>query len=103
MNALGIDIGGSGIKGAPVSLIDGVLTSSRIRFDTPQPSKPKKVLEVIAQIIDHFGWRGPIGCTFPGVIRNGRTLSAANVHPSWVGFPAKKGDPRTTRARKSSS
>ena len=90
MLALGIDIGGSGIKGAPVSLIDGVLIRKRIRIDTPQPSNPDNVLPVIAQIVTEFGWSGPIGCTFPGVVREGRTMSAANVDESWIGYPAKE-------------
>lgn len=88
MIALGIDIGGSGIKAAPVSLIDGVLTKKRIRFDTPQPSSPEKVMEVVSRLVQEFGWRGPVGCTFPGVVRSGVTLSAANVDKGWLGFPA---------------
>ena len=87
MLALGIDIGGSGIKAAPVSLIDGVLTRRRIRIDTPQPSTPERVIEVVAHLVQEFAWRGPIGCTFPGVVRAGRTLSAANVDKAWIGYP----------------
>ena len=90
MLSFGIDIGGSGIKGAPVSLIDGILTDSRLRIATPQPSTPANVLPVVAQIVRAFNWRGPVGVTFPGIIRNGRTESAANVDESWVGYPAEQ-------------
>lgn len=88
MIALGIDMGGSGIKAAPVNLIDGVLTMKRLRIDTPQPSTPESVVEVVARIVQEFAWRGPIGCTFPGVVRAGQTLSAANVDKAWIGYPA---------------
>ena len=66
---LGIDIGGSGIKGAPVDLSDGAFTRERFRIDTPRPAKPKPVAKVIARIVDHFGWDGPVGITYPGLIR----------------------------------
>lgn len=90
MIALGIDIGGSGIKAAPVSLIDGVLTQKRLRIDTPNPSKPEKVMDVVANLVADFGLSGPIGCTFPGIVRKGVTHSAANVDAEWIGFPAER-------------
>ncbi len=83
----GIDIGGSGIKGAPVDLSTGALRAERVRIDTPQPSKPDAVAEVVAQVLQHFG-RGtgtrPIGVTFPAVIQHGVARTAANVDRSWI-------------------
>ncbi|MFF5207081.1 polyphosphate--glucose phosphotransferase [Streptosporangium sp. NPDC000396] len=85
MEALGIDIGGSGIKGAPVDLARGELTQPRLRIPTPVPAKPKTVTEVVVQIVEHFAWTGPVGVTFPGVVVDGITMSAANVDESWIG------------------
>lgn len=83
--ALGIDIGGSGIKGAPVDLERGVLLEERFRIPTPQPSTPKRVAKTVAKIVGHFGWSAPIGCTFPAIIKDGVVGSAANVDDSWIG------------------
>jgi polyphosphate glucokinase len=88
MNVLGIDIGGSGIKGAPVDIAEGKLVQERVRIATPQPAKPKPVAEVVRKIMDEFSWTGPVGVTFPGVVRDGVVLTAANVHHSWVGVDA---------------
>ena len=85
MILLGIDVGGSGIKGAPVDLDRGVLAAERHRIPTPQPSTPREVVEVIAEVAHHFDWAGPLGCTFPGIVKQGVVGSAANVHSSWVG------------------
>ena len=85
MEVLGIDIGGSGIKGAPVNAETGVLTAKRRRIPTPQPSAPEAVAEVVAEVARHFNWSGPIGCTFPAVIRHGVAYTAANVDKSWIG------------------
>lgn len=86
MEILGIDIGGSGIKGAPVDIEKGVMLTERQRLDTPQPSVPETVGDVVAEIARRFNWRGPIGCTFPAVIKHGVAYSAANVDKSWIGF-----------------
>ncbi|MER5997574.1 polyphosphate--glucose phosphotransferase [Nonomuraea angiospora] len=88
MNVLGIDIGGSGIKGAPVDIEAGELVKERLRIPTPQPSKPDEVAEAVAEIVKHFGWSGPIGVTFPGVVKDGVVLTAANVDHSWIGVDA---------------
>ncbi|MET7464884.1 polyphosphate--glucose phosphotransferase [Nonomuraea sp. NPDC005501] len=88
MEVLGIDIGGSGIKGAPVDVSAGKLAQERLRIPTPHPSKPEPVAEVVRQIADHFSWSGPIGVTFPGVVRDGVVRTAANVHHSWIGVDA---------------
>lgn len=85
---LGIDIGGSGIKGAPVNVLTGEMTADRHRIPTPSPATPKAVAKVVAEIARHFDWRGPIGCTYPGVVRHGIVFSAANVDKSWIGTDA---------------
>jgi polyphosphate glucokinase len=85
MRGFGIDIGGSGIKGAPVDLDTGTLAEERLRLPTPQPSTPKAVAAVVAEVCEHFGWTGPFGCTFPAVVTNGVVRTAANVDREWVG------------------
>lgn len=85
MEILGIDIGGSGIKGAPVNVETGAFLAERFRLATPQPSEPEAVAAVVAQIVDHFDWMGPIGCTFPAVVKHGIVHTAANVDKSWIG------------------
>lgn len=87
---LGIDIGGSGIKGALVDVRAGTLLTDRERIPTPDPSTPDAVAEVVAQLVRHFEYEGPIGCTFPAVVRNGVTHSAANVDDAWIGAPAQR-------------
>jgi polyphosphate glucokinase len=88
--AFGIDIGGTGIKGAPVDTTTGQLLTERKRILTPQPSTPDAVAKVVAELVEDAGWTGPIGATFPAVIKHGVALSAANVDPSWVGTDADK-------------
>jgi polyphosphate glucokinase len=90
MEILGVDIGGSGIKGAPVNIRKGVLVEKRHRIPTPQPSTPEAVTDVVAEIAQHFNWQGPIGCTFPAVIKKGVAYSAANVDESWIGTNGEK-------------
>jgi polyphosphate glucokinase len=81
----GIDIGGSGIKGSVVDLDEGRFAGERLRIPTPQPSTPKAVAEVCAQIVKEQGWEGPVGCTFPAVVVHGTVRTAANVDESWIG------------------
>ncbi len=88
MEILGIDIGGSGIKGAPVNVVTGELTTKRHRIPTPDQSTPENVATVVAELARHFEWNGPIGCTFPAVVRHGIVYTAANVHQSWIGTDA---------------
>ena len=88
MEILGIDIGGSGIKGAPVEISTGTLTAERLRIPTPDPSAPEAVGGVLAEIVEHFEWKGPVGCTFPAIVQHGVTYSAANVDPGWLHFEA---------------
>ncbi|MBV8957315.1 MAG: ROK family protein [Actinobacteria bacterium] len=88
MQCLGIDIGGSGIKGAPVATATGELTAERERLETPQPATPDAVADTVARVVDHFDWEGPIGCTFPAVVRSGVVHTAANVDKTWIGTDA---------------
>lgn len=88
---LGIDIGGSGIKGAPVDLDTGTLITERLRIDTPVPAKPQSVAVVVKQIVDQFADQigdGPIGITVPAIVTHGVTRSAANIDKSWIDAPA---------------
>lgn len=85
--AIGVDIGGSGIKAAPVNLKNGSFTEERFRIPTPQPSTPDAVAKTVAQVIAKFapGKKTPIGVTFPGVVQNGIVKTAANVDDEWIG------------------
>jgi polyphosphate glucokinase len=84
----GIDIGGSGIKGCVVDIDEGRLAGERIRIDTPNPSKPDAVAEVVKEIVDGFGWTGRVGVTLPAVMKRGVAYTAANIDKSWVGTDA---------------
>lgn len=86
----GIDIGGSGVKGAPVDLHKGGLVEERVRIPTPQPSTPEAVAETVREILDEFGWKHSFGCTFPAVVQHGTTRTAANVDPAWIDCDAAK-------------
>ena len=90
MEILGIDIGGTGIKGAPVDVDTGLLLAERHRVLTPQPAVPDAVADTVAEVAKHFKWKGPIGCTFPAVIKNGVAYSAANVDEAWIGTDGQK-------------
>ncbi len=85
MEVLGIDIGGSGIKGALVDTTTGEMLTKRFRIPTPPSRKPKEMAEVVAQIVQHFDYKGPIGCGFPSVIKKGVCITQGNLHKSWVG------------------
>jgi polyphosphate glucokinase len=88
MQILGIDVGGSGIKGAPVDTQAGALLARRLRILTPEGAQPEPVAQVVAQIAQSFDWKGRIGIGFPAPIKNGVTMMAANVSPQWIGFNA---------------
>jgi polyphosphate glucokinase len=88
MQAFGIDIGGTGIKGAPVDVATGKLLAERKKIDTPQPSTPEAVTEVVRELVRSFSWSGPVGATFPGVVTDGTVRTAANVDKSWIGTDA---------------
>lgn len=90
MDVLGIDFGGSGIKGAPVNIKTGELKTERFRIDTPNPSTPESVGEVIKQITSHFKWTGKVGVGFPAVVMHGKVLTAANIDKGWIGVEVDK-------------
>ncbi|MGW2614824.1 polyphosphate--glucose phosphotransferase [Streptomyces sp. NPDC001500] len=90
MQIFGLDIGGSGIKGAPVDLDKGDLAQERHKVLTPQPATPEGVADGVQQVVEHFGWSGPVGLTFPGVVTGGSTIrTAANVDKSWIDTDAR--------------
>jgi polyphosphate glucokinase len=89
MQALGVDIGGSGIKAAPVDVTSGKLLAERMKVETPQPSTPQAVAGVVNELTRSFGWSGPVGITFPGVVVDGTTRTAANVDQAWIGLDAR--------------
>ncbi len=88
MEILGIDIGGTGVKGAPVNTRTGELLAERYRIPTPQPATPEAVVEVVGEIVESFNWKGAIGCTVPGVVRRGVIYTAANIDNAWIGADA---------------
>ena len=85
MELVGIDIGGTGIKGAPVDVEKGGLTADRVRIPTPQPATPEAVAQVVADLVGRFDTEGTVGATFPAVIQGGKALTAANVDRTWIG------------------
>jgi polyphosphate glucokinase len=97
MQVLGVDVGGSGIKGAPVDLARGRMTAERHRIPTPQPATPEAVARTVAELVRHFGWKGPIGCGLPAVIKDGTVRTAANISKRWLGVDARRLLARATR------
>jgi len=89
VEVLGVDIGGSGIKAAPVDVTAGALARERIKVPTPQPSKPQVVAEAVRGLVGQFGWSGRAGITFPGVVTDGVIRTAANLDPAWIGVNAR--------------
>jgi polyphosphate glucokinase len=88
MAHVGVDIGGSGVKGALVDLATGELSGERVRLETPAPSTPDAVAEVLTEVVGQVGGEGPLGCTFPGIVQAGVVRSAANVDATWIGTDA---------------
>ena len=88
MQVFGVDVGGSGVKGAPVYLGTGSLAAERLRIPTPKPSTPDAVSDAIAQIIESHRWDGPVGVAIPGVVRSGIVETAANIDGGWIGLDA---------------
>lgn len=89
--AVGVDIGGTGIKAGIVDLERGVLTSNRVKVSTPAGAEPKDVLAAVREVLDRLEITDenvPLGVAFPAIVKNGRTLSAANVSDKWIGFEA---------------
>ena len=90
MKALGIDIGGSALKGAPVDLTTGKLLAERFRIETPEPLTPAQTARAAAEIVAKFRWRGPVGIGFPGVVHGSRILTSANLHKAFIGCDGEK-------------
>jgi len=89
VDVLGIDIGGSGIKAATVDVTTGTLTTPRVKVATPRPALPDPIAEAVAGLVAGFGWAGPTGVAFPGVVIGGVTYTAANLDQAWVGLDAR--------------
>lgn len=85
MHILGIDIGGSGVKAGVVDVEQGCLVGERLRIPTPEPATPQAVQAIVASLVREFSWTDAVGCGFPGVIRDGRAMTAANIDPAWLG------------------
>jgi polyphosphate glucokinase len=81
----GVDIGGTGIKGATVDVSTGTLVTDRVRVLTPHPATPDSVVPVIAELVTNVGYDGPVGAAFPAVVKNGVAETAANIDKSWIG------------------
>lgn len=90
MEILGIDVGGSGMKGALVNIETGEMLTKRHRIPTPKTRTPEAMADVVSQLTKHFEYSGPVGCGFPTVIKNGICKSAGNLHESWVGVDVDK-------------
>src|SRR5579872_5370452 len=88
MHALGIDIGGTGIKAAPVDVAAGTLLADRQKIETARPAVPDAVGEGVRELVTAFDWHGPVGITFPGVVKTGVIRTAANLDPAWIGVNA---------------
>ena len=85
MKILGIDIGGSALKGAPVDTLTGKLLAERFRIATPKQLTPAQTARTAAEIAAHFKWQGPVGIGFPGVVEGSRILTSSNLHPKFIG------------------
>lgn len=83
MEILGIDVGGTGIKGAPVNIETGEILAERLRIPTPNPASPEAVTELIKQIIQHFKWKNSVGVGFPTPLLHGKCLTSGNLDKSW--------------------
>lgn len=82
---LGVDIGGTGIKGSLVDISTGKLLEERYRIDTPKGGKVADIAASVAEVVRHFSWKGRIGCTLPAVVQNGVVRTAANISKKWIG------------------
>jgi polyphosphate glucokinase len=87
---LGIDIGGTGIKAAPVDVEKGTLVAERVKLATPHPAQPDAVADVVRELVKEFGWTGRAGITFPGVVTGGTIRSAANLDKAWIGLDGRE-------------
>jgi polyphosphate glucokinase len=99
MKIMGVDVGGSGIKGALVDIEKGELNTKRTRFKTPKPAEPKAVISKIKKLVQKFDYNGPLGVGFPAVVQDGIVLSAANVDDRWINYPGRKEIAKETRCQ----
>jgi len=90
MEILGIDVGGTGIKGVPVNLETEDYLGERFRLPTPIPRKPKSMINTIAEVVKEWDWKGAVGVGFPTVMKNGMAMQHGNLDPSWVGMQVDK-------------
>ena len=88
MNVFGLDVGGSGIKGAPVDTKTGELLAERVRIKTPKPATPGAIVATAVEVVRESGWEGPVGCGFPAVVKDGVVRTAANIDKAAIGFEA---------------
>ena len=86
----GVDVGGSGIKGGIVDLAAGKLVGKRHRVATPQPATPEAVAAVVAQVVAHHGWEGPVGCAVPAVVVEGLVMTANHIDSAWIGSDGRR-------------
>jgi polyphosphate glucokinase len=86
MRVFGIDVGGSGIKGAPVDTRTGELLAERSRIKTPKPATPEAIVATAVEVVRGSGWDGPVGCGFPAVVKDGVVRTAANIDERAIGF-----------------
>jgi polyphosphate glucokinase len=86
LNVFGLDVGGSGIKGAPVDTETGALVGERLRIKTPKPATPEAIVQTAARVVKESDWEGPVGCGFPAVVKDGVVHTAANIDKSAIGF-----------------
>lgn len=87
-SALGIDVGATGIKAAPVDMTTGVLLQERFKLETPEGGKPDDMIATMKKLVDHFEWQGkPVGVGFPAVIKDGKSMTASNIDNEWIGYP----------------
>jgi polyphosphate glucokinase len=89
VDVLGVDIGGSGIKAAPVDVATGTLKAARVKVLTPRPALPEAIADAVGDLVREFGWSGPTGIAFPGVVIDGITCTAANLDRAWIGVDAR--------------
>ena len=90
MEILGVDIGGSGIKGAIVDTDSGTLLTERIRIKTPQPATPEAIADTLKELVETIKWDGPVSCGFPARVIRGTVLTAANIDKSWINTPVEQ-------------
>jgi polyphosphate glucokinase len=86
MRVFGLDVGGSGIKGAPVDTKTGELLAERVRIKTPRPATPEAIVATAVEVVRESGWEGPVGCGFPAVVQNGVVRTAANIDKAAIGY-----------------